>query len=345
MRGYALHFAAPYRVCVSEESPASPAAGQVLVKTLVSAISPGTELLVYRGEWPEDLPVDENIPALAGKFRFPLKYGYAAVGTVIEAGSDVPREWLDRRVFAFQPHQSHFLASPDQLIVLPDSLPAEAAAFLPNMETAVSFLMDGRPLTGERVVVFGQGVVGLLTARLLSGMPLAALITVDRYPLRREKSKTWGATASLDPTEPLVAERLAELLDMQSAVDGADLVYELSGNPAALDLAVRVTGFSGRIVIGSWYGAKRSDLDLGSRFHRGRMHLVSSQVSRIAPELTGRWTKERRLQWALRMLEESRPVDLITHRFHLSQAAEAYAILHEQPEHAIQVMLTYEDLS
>ncbi len=228
--------------------------------------------------------------------------------------------------------------------MLPDCLPAEAAAFLPNMETAVSFLMDGRPLTGERAVVFGQGVVGLLTSRLLSGMRLAALLTVDRYPVRREKSMAWGATASLDPSEPQVAEKLADLLDMQSVVGGADLVYELSGNPAALDLAVKVTGFSGRIIVGSWYGAKRSDLDLGSRFHRGRMHLVSSQVSRIAPELTGRWTKERRLQWALRMLEESQPADLITHRFHISQAAEAYAILHEQPEHAIQVMLTYEDL-
>lgn len=344
MKPYSLHFTAPYRVCVSEEAPASPAANQVLVKTLVSAISPGTELLVYRGEWPDNIPIDENIPALAGKFRFPLKYGYAAVGIVIDTGSGVSRDWLHRRVFAFHPHQSHFLASPDQLIVLPDSLPIEAAAFLPNMETAVSFLMDGKPMIGERVLVFGQGVVGLLTLKLLSGMPLAALITMDRYPARRDKSRAWGATASLDPTESGVADKLAELLDMHSPVGGADLVYELSGNPAALDMAVSVAGFSGRIVVGSWYGAKRSDLDLGSRFHRGRMHVVSSQVSRIAPELTGRWDKARRLQWALRMLGECRPVDLITHRFHLSQAADAYAVLHEQPEHAIQIMLTYEDL-
>jgi 2-desacetyl-2-hydroxyethyl bacteriochlorophyllide A dehydrogenase len=345
MRGYALQFAAPYRVSVTEESLASPAPHEVLVKTLVSAISPGTELLIYRGEWPENLPVDENIPALAGKFRFPLKYGYAAVGTIIETGADVPREWLHRRVFAFHPHQSHFLASPEQLIVLPDSLPPEAAALLPNMETAVSFLMDGKPMIGERVVVFGQGVVGLLTTRLLSGIPLAALITVDRFPVRRDKSREWGATASADPAESPPSGHLTELLDLQAAGGGADLVYELSGNPAALDLAIAVTGFSGRIIVGSWYGAKRSDLNLGGSFHRGHVHMVSSQVSRLAPELTGRWTKGRRLQWALRMLEASRPADLITHRFHLSQAAQAYALLHEHPEHAIQVMLTYEDLS
>jgi 2-desacetyl-2-hydroxyethyl bacteriochlorophyllide A dehydrogenase len=343
MRGHALHFTAPFRVTVKEESVGSPAAHHMLIKTLVSAISPGTELLIYRGEWPENLPVDENIPALAGAFRFPLKYGYAAVGTVIETGSHVPREWLNRRVFAFQPHQSHFLATPDQVVPLPDSMPEQAAALLPNMETAVSFLMDGSPMIGERVVVFGQGVVGLLTARLLSALPLAALITADRYPARREKSLLWGATASLDPTDDRTLEHMAGLLDMDSAMGGADLVYELSGNPAALDLAVAVTGFSGRIVVGSWYGAKRSNLDLGGRFHRGRMRMVSSQVSRIAPELTGRWTKARRLSWALRMLTENPPLDAITHRFHLSQAAEAYALLHEQPERAIQVILTYED--
>ena len=343
MRGFALHFAAPFRVSVKEEPPTLPAAGQVLVKTLVSAISPGTELLIYRGEWPENLPVDESIPALAGAFRYPLKFGYAAVGTVIETGSEVPREWMHKRVFAFHPHQSHFLATPDQLILLPDSLPAEAAALLPNMETAVSFLMDGRPVIGERVVVAGQGVVGLLTARLLSAIPLAALITVDSYPMRREKSRQWGATASVDPSDNRVSEHLADLLDMQNPHGGADLVYELSGNPAALDLAVAMTGYAGRIIVGSWYGAKRSDLDLGGRFHRGHMHIVSSQVSRIAAELTGRWTKERRLQWALRMLTENPPLDAITHRFHLSQADQAYALLHEQPEQAIQVILTYEE--
>lgn len=343
MRGNALHFVAPFRVTVKEEQLASPPAHHVLVKTLFSGISAGTELLVYRGEWPENIPVDESIPALAGAFRFPLKYGYAAVGTVIETGPEVPRGWLNRTVFAFHPHQSHFLSTTERLVALPDSLPPEAAVLLPNMETAVSFLMDGRPMIGERVVVFGQGIVGLLTTRLLSAMPLAELITVDRFAARREQSTRWGASASLNPTDNDMSEQLEALLDLNAPTGGADLAYELSGNPAALDLAIGVTGYSGRIVVGSWYGAKRSNLDLGGRFHRGRVHVASSQVSRIAPELTGRWDTNRRLQWALRMLVENPPVDAITHRFHLSRAAEAYALLHEQPEQAIQVILTYED--
>jgi threonine dehydrogenase-like Zn-dependent dehydrogenase len=123
---------------------------------------------------------------------------------------------------------------------------------------------------------------------------------------------------------------------------GADLTYELSGNPAALDQAIAATGFSGRVVIGSWYGQKRADINLGGRFHRSRMRLISSQVSTLAPEWTGRWSKARRLQVAWRMLEQVQPAHLITHRFPLTQAAQAYALLDQHPEEAIQVLLTYE---
>ena len=116
MKRLALYFTAPYCVSVQEESLAPPAADQVMVQTLVSAISPGTELLFYRGQAPTDLPVDETIAALAGTVGFPLKYGYAAVGRVVVVGAQVAPEWQDRLVFSFHPHESHFLASLDELM-------------------------------------------------------------------------------------------------------------------------------------------------------------------------------------------------------------------------------------
>src|SRR5262245_41575667 len=185
MKRQALYFTAPFCVSVREESLSLPVAGQVLVQTLVSALSPGTELLIYRGQAPTDIAVDETIPALAGAFGFPLKYGYATIGRVMVVGANVAPEWQGRLVFSFHPHESHFLASPAELIPVPAPLSLEEATFLPNMETAVNFLMDGQPLIGERVVVFGQGVVGLLTTALLAQLPLARLVTVDRYPVRR----------------------------------------------------------------------------------------------------------------------------------------------------------------
>jgi len=289
-----------------------------------------------------DIPLDETITALSGAVAFPLKYGYAAVGRVLAVGSPAEREWHGRLVFAFQPHASHFLSTPAELLPVPDSLSPEEAVFLPNMETAVNFLMDGHPLIGERVVVFGQGIVGLLTTALLGRMPLSRLITLDRYALRRQRSQGLGAYHSLDAgTDDVVASLQTHLQEEQGAA-GADLSYELSGNPAALDQAIAVTGFNGRIVIGSWYGQKRADLNLGGRFHRSRLRLISSQVSTVAPEWGGRWSKRRRLQVAWRMLQQVRPAHLITHRFPIEQASQAYDLLDQHPEDAIQVLFTYE---
>ena len=119
------------------------------------------------------------------------------------------------------------------------------------------------------------------------------------------------------------------------------MTFELSGSPAALDSAIVLTAFSGRVVIGSWYGLKPVALDLGGRFHRSRMRLICSQVSTISPELSGRWTKARRLQTAWQQLRVLRPSMWVTHRFPFDQAAEAYHLLSEAPQQTIQVIFTY----
>lgn len=340
MNRLAVRFTAPYRVVAEEEPLPVLPPGRVLVRTRVSAISSGTELLVYRGMWPQGLAVDESIPSLAGEFAYPLKYGYSCVGTVVELGAGVPREWLEATVFAFNPHESHFIADPASLVPVPDTVPSDAAALLPNMETAVNLLMDGRPVIGDRVAVFGQGVVGLLTTSLLAGLPLSALLVLDPVPLRRTKALDLGAHAAFDPREPGWIPLVKERFDYGSA----DLTYELSGNPAALDQAVSITGFNGRIVVGSWYGTKKAEIDLGGYFHRSRISIISSQVSTLAPEFTGRWTASRRLQVAMRMVDNIRPTGLVTHRIPVSRVSEAFELLDKHPEDGIQVILTYEDM-
>lgn len=328
----AVTFTASRAVEVRREWLPPPGPGEALVETLVSAISPGSELLVYRGLAPSGA-VDATIAALGGTFGFPIRYGYAAVGRVIAVAPDVGTEWLGRLVFAFNPHQSHFTAPIDALLPLPDGLAPETAVFLPNMETAVSFVMDGRPAIGERVAVVGQGIVGLLTTALLAEMSPAALVALDVYPLRRGWSRQLGATAALTPDE----------IDAAQAVlpDGADLTYELSGNPQALNLAIDLTGDFGRVVIGSWYGRRPVEVDLGGRFHRAQLQLIGSQVSHLAPGWRGRWTKGRRLDVAWAMLRRHRPERLITHRLPLDRAAEAYRMLDEQPGEAVQIVFEY----
>jgi len=341
MNRLALYFLGPRQVSVREEPLSPPVPGQVQVQTILSAVSPGTELLIYRGQAPIGQPVDEAIAALLGTFDFPLKYGYSVVGRVIAIGSEVDASWEGKLVFALHPHESHFTASPAELMPLPDNITVEDAVFLANMETAINFVMDGRPLMGEQVTVFGQGIVGLLTVALLAQFPLASLITLDCHPLRRHTSLGLGAHASLDPMAPDAVGQTRSLLQGACPYPGADLTYELSGAPAALDQAIAVTGFNGRVVLGSWYGQKRVDLDLGGRFHRSRIHLISSQVSTLAPEFTGCWSKARRFQVAWQMLHKVKPSHCISHRFPITQAREAYRLLDESPGEAIQVVLTY----
>lgn len=336
MKRFCLLFNAPKQVSIQEEELNAPGTGQVLLRTEVSAISPGTEMLIYRGDFTGDQAIDETIDSLAGRLAYPMRYGYSAVGRVVALGPGVDPAWEGRLVFSFQPHASHFIATTESLMPAPRGLSPEQACFLPNMETAVNFLMDGAPLLGERVVVFGQGIVGLLTTSLLARFPLACLITLDHHALRRQASRLAGASTSMDPAAQDVDRQLNDLL-----ADGADLTYELSGAPAALDQAIRLTGFSGRVVIGSWYGSKRAELDLGGRFHRSRIRLISSQVSSLAPELSGRWDKRRRFSLAWEMIAKIDPSRWITHRFQFDRAAEAYRLLDHSPQETIQVLLTY----
>lgn len=334
MKRTSLYFVAPQKVELREEELAAPGAGQVQVRSLVSAISAGTELMIYNGHAPQGLAADTGIAALSGSLAFPLKYGYSMVGEVSAVGAGLGSELMGRRVFAFNPHETAFNVDPAVVQPLPDGCAEEDAVFLANMETALSLVMDGEPRLGESVAVLGQGVVGLLATALLARHPLERVITVDRFEMRRDLSRRFGAYAALGPDQ---AKQARDMLGKR----GADLVYELTGNPRALDLALDLVGEHGRIVVGSWYGTRRAPLNLGEKFHRGRVRIVSSQVSQIEPGLRGRWDKARRFEQAWKWLQELKPGRLVTHRFDHQQTAEAYRLLANHPEEALGVILRF----
>ncbi|MBW2427662.1 MAG: zinc-binding alcohol dehydrogenase, partial [Deltaproteobacteria bacterium] len=315
---------------------------EVLIKTQISAISAGTELLLYRGQFPPNLPVDTTIPALSHPFGYPLAYGYASVGQVVEIGRSANKDLLGQSVFCFHPHESHYVIHQDQVIPLPDNLDPDDAVFLASMETAVNFLMDGQPVIGENVVIFGQGIVGLLTTVLLSRLPFGIIVALDPYALRRESAKNAGVQIVLNPNAGNVLSECRQMLTPSADDGGADLVYEISGSPDALNQALMLAGPHARIVIGSWYGTKKAELDLGGNFHRNRIRLISSQVSSLAPQFSGRWSKKRRRRVALDMIQRLNPARFVTHRFGVQQAGKAYALLDKTPQEAIQVLLIYE---
>jgi threonine dehydrogenase-like Zn-dependent dehydrogenase len=315
-----------------------PGRNEVLVRTVVSAVSAGTEMLFYRNQVDEGIKLDSSLAGLGAPFRYPFKYGYALVGVVEKRGRGVPKDWQGRMVFSFHPHESHFVAPLQDVISVPKGMDAEDAVFLPFMEAALCFVMDGRPVVGEKVVVLGQGVIGLLTTAILSSFPLSRLVTLDAIKARRQKSLVMGADRSFDSsTTP------AEVLKQSDMDDGkVDLVFEVSGNPQAVDYALSIAGFDARIVLGSWYGNKASVVHLGREFHRNRVHIISSQVSSVAPSLQGRWTKERRIEFTWKLLDKVRPSKLITHRYQLMDAPSAYQLIDGKSEEVGQLVFVYD---
>ena len=336
-RRSALFFTGPRQVEVRDEPLPPPAAGQALVASELSALSAGTELLAFRGELPPELPVDETLGALAdGTFRYPFRYGYASVGRVIAGGAGVGGDWIGRRVFAFQPHASAFLAPLDDLLPVPEGLPAERAALFPHMETAVNLILDGDPGLDDAVLVIGQGVIGLLATALLARFPLALLAVAEPHAARAALARRFGAGAVVDGA--------AAWNDLAGA-RGADLVYELSGDPRALDLAVAAAGHEARIVVGSWYGAKRAPIDLGGRFHRRRLSIASSQVSHIGGPLSARWDRARRREATWRALAAIDTTPLIGDRVPFADAQQAYQRADAGSAGAPQILLTHAGLA
>ncbi|EMA61617.1 alcohol dehydrogenase zinc-binding domain protein [Halorubrum distributum JCM 13561] len=338
MTDAALYFTGPETVEVREASVGPPDADELLVDTRASAISAGTELLVYRDQTPDGLPADETLDALDGDLSYPLQYGYAASGVVSEVGADVDPDWVGRSVFSFVPHQTNFRTTPDSVVALPPGTAPAVGSLLPSVETATNIVLDAAPRLGERVVVFGAGVIGLCVTRLLAAFPLESLVVVDPVERRRALAAAFGADRT---TTPAALDGGAGGGGSDAALDDADLAVELSGQPSALDDALGVVGYDARIVVGSWYGTKREPIGLGGRFHRDRIDIVSSQVSTISPELRGRWDRDRRMDAALERLDRIPADELITHRIPFERAAEAYELLDSATDETVQVILEY----
>ena len=340
-----LWFTGIEQVEVREQPLTALAEGELLVQVECSAISAGTEMLVYRGQIPNEMPLDATITVLRSQQQdqqqYPLQYGYASVGIVKAVGAGVDAALIGQRVFAFQPHASHFIATPAAVIPVPADIAAEDAVFLPNMETAVNLIQDGSPALGERVVVLGQGIVGLLLANLLAQFPLTQLHGVDAIAVRRERALQLGVSSVFDPFLAADVNALKKQLRVAENNTGADLIYEVSGAPDALNLAIELSGFASRIVIGSWYGNKTAAIALGGNAHRNRLKITTSQVSSLAPELSGRWDKARRFELTWQMLRKLQPSQLITHRAPLSEAPALYQRLHQSPAEILQAIFCY----
>lgn len=337
MKKSSLYFTGPEKLDVKREEIENPNSGEVLVETEISGISSGTEMLFYKNKIGKGVKIDKEIKSLQQETKYPFKYGYSTVGHVKEIGNNVSEDWRDQLVFSFHPHESRFLSSTEDLIKVPADIRGRKAIFLPSLETAINLIMDGRPVIGENIVIIGQGVIGLLITSVLSEMAFNRVYTTEKSPKKRNISEDMGASESLEAN--ISKEDFIDSTDLPE--EGADLTYEVSGNPKALKQAIHITRFSGRVIVGSWYGDKDPIVSLDSDFHRNRVDLISSQVSSIDPSYSGRWDKKRRTNLAWRILKKLDLEKLITHEFPLKKAKKAYSRIDQENEDTVQVIFNY----
>ncbi len=329
LRTRGVVFAAPRTVRVEEATLPELGDGEVLIATLYSGISAGTELLAYRGEVDAATPLDETLGTLAGTFSYPFRYGYSCVGRVVRSRGRVREGQL---VFAFHPHQAH-LVLPAADVIPVDGVSPRIATLFPLVETALQASLDAGCQPHETVAVMGLGVIGTLTAALLvrSG---ADVVAADPRPWRRVAAQAFGVDA-IHPDD------LAAIVQHRTEGAGAPLVVDATGDPEALAGGLQLLAFEGTALVLSWYGNKPVSLPLGEAFHRRRLVVRSSQVSTIPAALRSRWTVARRRAVTRRLLEELPMAALATHDFALEEAAAAFEALDRGVDGLVHAALAY----
>lgn len=281
----ALWITAPHSAELRTEPLRPLAPGHALVQTLYTAVSRGTEALVYNAQVPESEFDRMRCPHQGGDFPFPVKYGYANVGRVLAGSSPL----LGRDVFCLFPHQTAYVVPEADLAVLPDDLPAERAVLAANLETALNAIWDAELRLGDHVSVVGAGVVGCLCAFLLARVPGVEVELIDVIPARAGIATALGARFAL-PAE---------------ASPERDLVFHASASGEGLRTALALAGQDGRVVELSWFGNTEVSLPLGRDFHVRRLTLRGSQVGQLSPHARARFTRKKRLELALALCRDA----------------------------------------
>ncbi len=331
MDAQGLFFVGPGRVELRPVQLSVPSADELLVRTMFSGISAGTELLAYRGQLDPEMARDEALGALGGTFRYPFAYGYSCVGEVERSLTDVRPGAL---IFAFHPHQDRFVVDRNDAILLDASADARRATWFPLVETALQVVLDCGAILDDLVVVVGLGELGTLVALLLQRAG-AVVLGVEARPERRELARAQGLRVG-SPAD--AGSLVAEL----GNGGGAALLVEASGAPDALAASLDLMAHEGTVVVASWYGTRDVPLPLGGAFHRRRLTIRSTQVSTIGSALTARWDIARRRRAAVALLAELPLAELPVLELPFERASEAYARLDSGDGDHLHARLRYE---
>ncbi|MCQ6253063.1 zinc-dependent alcohol dehydrogenase [Streptomyces malaysiensis] len=269
---------------IRETALPDPGPKDVVVRTLCSGVSRGTETLVFRGGVPESQHTAMRAPFQDGAFPGPVKYGYLNVGLVEEG----PSSLLGRTVFCLYPHQTRYVVPASAVTPVPEGVPAQRAVLAGTVETAVNAAWDAAPLLGDRIAVVGAGMVGASVAAVLSRFPAVRVQLVDAEPARAEVARALGVDFALP----------------EEAAGDLDLVVHASSTERGLARSLELLAPEGTVLELSWYGDRRVGLPLGEAFHSRRLTVRSSQVGTVSPARGNRRGYGDRMALALELLAD-----------------------------------------
>lgn len=293
---------------------------KILIQTLYSLVSTGTERLVSLGMVPPELWETMAVPNMMGSFSFPVKYGYSLVGKVVSGNG----YWLGKQVHLMNPHQDFVFVSPEEVSIIPEEVGPQRAALVGVMETACNAVWDSGVSVGDRVLVNGFGIVGALIASVVSKIPGVQVCVNEPSEFRRQLAQSMGF---------VLFQKISDLK--------FDISFNTSARGAGLQFCLNKTAYEGTIVEVSWFGTETVELNLGGNFHIGRQRIISSQVSHIPGPKGNRWNTKRRKDLVFDLLKDPVYDRLISRQIPFSDASAAFDVIRRGNPEDICITFTY----
>ena len=310
----------PGRVEFEEVTLDPPKAGEILVETELTLISPGTERAWFTRE--AGAPV-----------RFPYRPGYCHVGRVVAVGEGVTRFRPGDRVLSHSSHASAVIAREDRAYRVPEGVPARSAVFTVLGAIALQGVRKARIELGASVGVLGAGLIGLFATRFAQLSGAYPLVVADLSASRRERALRYGAHKALDLGAFLEEARTHEQRAKPDA--GFDAVIDATGHPAAFGTAIKACGFGATLVLlGSTRGlAEQVDV---YAIHQKGIQVVGAH-NRVRPpsqSYPGMWTSRDDCELILRLLRDGviSVDELVTDEISPDQVPDAFARLVRRDE-------------
>ncbi|MFY0601906.1 MAG: zinc-binding alcohol dehydrogenase [Cyclobacteriaceae bacterium] len=264
--------------------------GNLVIESLYSFVSQGTECLVISESLSPILSSKMRVPFMKGDFHSDFTYGYSTVGHVLEG----PEHLKNKNVHLMHPHQNLLIAQAEDVFVLPEMMDPKLGTLASNMETAVNAIWDAQIEVGDKVLIVGYGTIGALTALLAKNIIGTEVFVLDKNEKRIDSAVRHGIKVYEEGCD-----------------DFFDIVFNTSANQEIIQKAFEVTRSEGKIVELSWFGDKSISIKLGADFHYGRKQLICSQVSQIPYRKQPIWDFKKRKELVFKLLESLNPQYII----------------------------------